>query len=387
MNFACVADLAASSVREGTMDFKLAETLIAPLKEGQTIARDWSLKKIEVATDGTTIEYHIGKDDLRLQLKAKSDKENCFSKSQNFNLTVLCDQDTQLSKVQSTLMSHLTSLIQRNDIDPYRPATDLSALQATYPPQNQTSRARSTFYLVPGHLGDPRDITLRALDILARVSTIFVEHGEEKSASNCLKLWNIDPDMKRIIGIGASTEASGPIATELDRLIATGEDSCLFGVDEGLPAFHDPCDSLLPLLQAREGQLDVRTTGGGSALSAAIMRVMPSDRDQSFLFLGHLETSNSERILERLALTADYPKLPEAKAKAHSYVFYSSGLPFKAAWDLFRRSTQHLDGDLCINANLNCKNEFGYRLPMSQLDSFNVSTIRDLDKLVIWIHP
>ena len=363
------------------MDRKLAESLIAPLAEGQTIARDWRLKQIEIANDGASVEYHIGRTDFRLQLTPKEPSKSCFAQSRNFNLTILCDHDTMLSRAQETLMQHVCRLIQKNDTGDYRVDTGAPP-QAPTPTSDAPSSVRSNVFMVPGHLGNPRDVSVRALDLLARCTTIFIETGEEAVTVDFLNHWGIDATTKRLIGLPPPP----PLRLEdvVDQLAVAGEDACVFGGNEGLPGFHDPCESLMPLLRGR-ADIRLRTVGGGSALSAATMMVTPTDQDQSFLFLGHLEVHNTPRLLDRLAryIAVD----ASGDQLRPSYVFYSSGGAIKAAWQRLSQLCAGLDGEFCLNANLNWESERALRVPMASLDQFDVHGLDDLDKLVIWLHP
>ena len=58
-----------------------------------------------------------------------------------------------------------------------------------------------------------------------------------------------------------------------------------------------------------------------------------------------------------------------------------------AGWVEFLRTARGLSGDLCINANLTCDNEYDHRFALCDAHQFDVTRMHDDDKLVIWIHP
>jgi 16S rRNA C1402 (ribose-2'-O) methylase RsmI len=148
----------------------------------------------------------------------------------------------------------------------------------------------------------------------------------------------------------------------------------------------DPGAVLLSLAQERLDKLEIRTVGGGGALAGAIMRVMPTNDDQSFHFLGHLEERTTRRLLNRIKNTRPH-RWWGLRASRPSYVLFTHGRPLKACWKKFCASTTHLKGEFYLIANLARDNEYTYRLPMNELSKFNATAVDDEDKIVIWLHP
>ena len=150
--------------------------------------------------------------------------------------------------------------------------------------------AAPALYLVPGHLGNPKDISLRGFGVLAGVHNIFLEEGTLDVARVVLQELDLDPASKRWIELPDKDLARGePEAVEVFReLVRRGEAACLFGGCEGTPAFNDPGSGLIR--EADRLGVPVRSIGGPSALNLALMRV-EENLGGGFLFLGRLESA------------------------------------------------------------------------------------------------
>lgn len=136
-------------------------------------------------------------------------------------------------------------------------------------------------FLVPGHLGEPLDLTLRALHVLAGAGLILVEANKLEATRALLDKHGI---------------AAGPIA-ELDEhgsermraCLARGSNVAIFGVNEGIPGFCDPGKG--PVMAA---DVPIRTLGGPSVLGMALMRV-PAEIG-AFTFLGTVHNASEARL-------------------------------------------------------------------------------------------
>ena len=152
--------------------------------------------------------------------------------------------------------------------------------------------AKPTLYLAPGHLGDPDDLSVRALQVLASVPFIFVEGGKSDEVRALLTRFKLRP----------ATGPGAPEIVELDddrargstalgrwrQAVAAGLDTCLFGSNEGIPGFCDPGKVLVMAATEMRDAVQVRSVGGSSALGHALMRV-PS-RLEAFEFWGLLHS-------------------------------------------------------------------------------------------------
>jgi len=148
-----------------------------------------------------------------------------------------------------------------------------------------------TLFVVSTPIGNPGDLTLRALDVLKTVDAVLCE--ERKEGAKFLKSIEVS---KPIIELNEHNEAE-MIQTVLLRLM-NGENLALIS-DCGTPVFNDPGRQLLDLLYG--SKIPVVPVPGASSLMAAIA-VCPFDLDQ-FYFAGFLPPKTEQRaaVLARLA--------------------------------------------------------------------------------------
>ncbi len=142
---------------------------------------------------------------------------------------------------------------------------------------------KGCLYIVATSIGNPRDITLRALDILQAVDAVICE--EYREGSTLLKRLEIQ---KEIIEINEHNEASqSPLVVE--RLRA-GQSMALIS-DCGTPVFADPGATLIHLLV--EEDIPVVPIPGASSLMATLSILdMKLDR---FIYAGFLPRDRAER--------------------------------------------------------------------------------------------
>ncbi|BFU97158.1 MAG: putative Methyltransferase [Nitrospira sp.] len=127
----------------------------------------------------------------------------------------------------------------------------------------QTPPRPGTLYVVGTPIGDPDDITIRALRILRTVPIIAAE--DPRSTQALLAYHGITG------GISGTVTSYGPgnleekISLLLDRLWS-GEDVALVS-DSGMPVIQDPGSRLIAA--ARQAEIPVTSVPGPSALTAA----------------------------------------------------------------------------------------------------------------------
>lgn len=138
-------------------------------------------------------------------------------------------------------------------------------------------------YVVATPIGDPRDITLRALDVLKAVDAVICE--EQREGSTLLKKLGIPTPM---LLLNEHNEAEQ--ATEIAVRIHQGETMALIS-DCGTPVFADPGATLI----ARLVELDVPIVPvpGPSSLMASLS-VLDVHLDR-FLYAGFLPRDKNER--------------------------------------------------------------------------------------------
>ena len=151
-----------------------------------------------------------------------------------------------------------------------------------------------TLYVVATPLGNLRDLTLRALDVLATASVIAAE--DTRVTATLLRRYGI---ATKTISLHAHNEAGR--AAALLALLAEGKSVALVS-DAGTPAISDPGARLVRA--AREAGHPVVPLPGPSALAAAVSAAGLDA--ESFVFLGFLPQQAKAR-RQRLAAFAPLP--------------------------------------------------------------------------------
>ncbi|RLC56100.1 MAG: 16S rRNA (cytidine(1402)-2'-O)-methyltransferase [Candidatus Cloacimonadota bacterium] len=143
---------------------------------------------------------------------------------------------------------------------------------------------KNKLYVVATHIGNPDDITLRALKVLKEVDFVICE--EFKVGSRLLKGYDIKKPLE-LLNEHNETEQTQVI---LNRLVMNGETAAIIS-DAGTPLFADPGNSLV--WQCHQNGIDVVPIPGASSIMAALM-VSGLKLDQ-FLYYGFLPANKDER--------------------------------------------------------------------------------------------
>ncbi len=163
----------------------------------------------------------------------------------------------------------------------------------------------STLYVVATPIGNLKDITLRALEVLQSVDLIACE-----DTRHTLKLLNAHNIKKRLISCRADNEAQS--AAGICRLLAEGR-TVAYASDAGTPSVSDP--GALLVHAVREAGFPVVPIPGVSALSTILS--VAGLRERSVTFEGFL----SPKVGKRRA------RLTELLARGEAFVVYES--PFR----------------------------------------------------------
>jgi 16S rRNA (cytidine1402-2'-O)-methyltransferase len=143
---------------------------------------------------------------------------------------------------------------------------------------------KGKLYVVATPIGNPRDITLRAMDVLQEVDAVICE--EQREGSTLLKKLGID---KEILLVNEHNEAEmGPLIAQ--RMLLQNHSLALIS-DCGTPVFADPGASLISHLT--EMGIPIVPVPGPSSLMAALS-VLDFKLDR-FLYAGFLPRDKDER--------------------------------------------------------------------------------------------
>ena len=141
-----------------------------------------------------------------------------------------------------------------------------------------------TLYVVATPIGNPQDITFRAVEILKTVDRILCE--ERRVGSTLLK--QLDIPQKTLVELNEHNEDA--LAQEFILALAQGENLALIS-DCGTPAFADPGALLIQF--AMEAGFRVVPVPGASSLMT-LLSALPQKVDE-FFFVGFLPRKEEDR--------------------------------------------------------------------------------------------
>lgn len=150
----------------------------------------------------------------------------------------------------------------------------------------QTRALEAGLYLVSTPIGNARDITLRALDVLASADAIAAE--DTRTARRLMEIHGLSLG-RRPVWAYHDHSSEG----ERRRVVAavTAGQSVAYVSEAGTPILADPGFRLAREVRAAGGTVTA-VPGASALLSALVVGGMPSDR---LLFLGFLPASESQR--------------------------------------------------------------------------------------------
>ena len=160
----------------------------------------------------------------------------------------------------------------------------------------------ATLYVVATPIGNLRDITLRALDVLAAVDVIAAE--DTRTTRRLLTHFSI---AKRLIALHQHNEAGA--AGRIVDLLRAGQ-AVAFVTDAGTPGISDPGGTLVKLAR-EQGCNVVPVPGANAAICALSAAGIPASR---FVFYGFLPASSGLRRRE----------LEELRSSPYTLVFYEA---------------------------------------------------------------
>lgn len=148
---------------------------------------------------------------------------------------------------------------------------------------NSQEALKSGLYLVATPIGNMRDITLRAIDVLAGADVILCE--DTRVSGKLLKAYDIQTKL-----IAYHDHSSDALRAQIIGRLQDGEAIALIS-DAGMPLISDPGYKLVKL--ARDNDLYVTSVPGANAALAALqLSGLPSHK---FTFMGFAPTKKMAR--------------------------------------------------------------------------------------------
>ncbi|MDX1957455.1 MAG: SAM-dependent methyltransferase [Leptospiraceae bacterium] len=203
----------------------------------------------------------------------------------------------------------------------------------------------STLFLVSIPIGNPKDLSIRAKEIIQSSELII---GEEwKTTSKFLKSISVDKEFE-LLNEHSTFEDINSIAEK----IAEKEISCLFS-DAGTPLLSDPGLALTKILLSKK--IHIKAIPGPSAFLLAL--VLSGFQTAPFSFLGFLPREEEELNVE----------LKRIKNLKHTLVFYETPYRYKKLISILAKHFSK-DTKIFLGLDLTTENEIQWRGTIFELN-------------------
>lgn len=348
------------------MDEALALRLIHPIRVGEAVWDGWSLVAIDLRPheadfrrDAIHLVFSQG---FSLAITHRSDAAAAF-RTRHFNV-VVCHSEVVLSDAQKGILDLLRERIETNDTQPPR---DWRALIG----EGGVPEGPARFWVIPGHIGNPLDMSIRSLRVLQTIELMFIEEGAIDDVRRVFERFSLGP-LPRIVQV---REDEADIERQLRTGIAGGLTMALFGAGEGAPGICDPGWMVLAALRRVGPDIQVRSTSGGSALTTAMMHLVQPN--STFIFLGLFKwDSGHVTLLDALRYIGPLSReLP--------LVCFATGGELQREWSRLCRACTGLNGRLSLFRNLTRPDEAVAHFALSELTAADPSFMKPDDKVVV----
>jgi len=351
------------------MDKETALRLIQPLCEGGDVVDGWPLSAIKIHHDGMDHRkdqiHLVFSPTLTLTISYRTQQQAAL-KTKHFSLGIR-NSEAELSKAGREIVSIVSERLQANDTVPPQHWVD-GLIQADTPASEE-----AVLWLIPGHIGNPLDLSIRSLRVLKTVDLMFIEAGSQASVEHIYALFNLG-DLPDIFEI---THTDDPIVTHLQSGRDAGKTMALFGVNEGVPGLCDPGWQVIQALKHITPSLRVASTSGGSALTTALMYTQ--HHNGRFVFHELFENTNGThpiiRALSRITPWEDPPTM----------FCFAIGAQLLENWHQLSHACRGLQGTMTFLCNLTFPDERVHHMQLSQLPDSPENLLSASDKVVLRI--
>jgi 16S rRNA C1402 (ribose-2'-O) methylase RsmI len=353
----------------------LVGQLIRPLRVGANVTGAWRLRRAGVSEDGKRIEYTLSPPDLMVVVEPRDDGAAALARSASFNVYYKSEDDVPMEASARAALQAIVELVMRNDLEGVTNPRPDSAPAPSPDTGEAATHEKCTLYLVPGHLSNDRDLGPRTVHALASSQNVFVEQDKEADTGTLLEQLGVDLTRKQIVSIPHDpTQVSRPLA-KFREAVERGEDSCLFGLNDGIPAFCDPGREIVLEAARFADRVRIQSIGGPSALGAVLMRA--ESEIEGFLFAGVLQYETD--------LAAFEPMLGAAAGAGLPIVFYGMGARLKRLLPALLARVPERRGRLSLYCDLTSEREAVSHAELPGEDA--TSALADDSRVVVVIAP
>ena len=354
------------------MNKQLALRLIHPLCEGDEFVNGVTLERIDVECD----ERDQRKDSMRLVFSSGIDvviahrsSNRAAFKTAHFSVSVQQSAETE-PQANQTLIDRLRVLLTANDTSAPRRVVD--AIDAA-PETDDPDALDVDLWLIPGHIGNPLDLSIRTLRVLRTIDVVLVEHGSADVVERLFDQFSLGavPDVREI------QEDRTWVRAVLEEAHRTGKCVGLFGTNEGAPGLCDPGWVVLEVAHTLTPQRSIRSVAAGSALTTALM--YSDNHRHRFEFMGLFQNQDGRSAI--LGAVGRFLPLGDAR----TWIAFADGEGLRARWPDLSGATRALGGSVTLMANVSLGNEYVLRMAMDALPLAVPARVEPEDKIVLRI--
>jgi len=354
------------------MDKGLALRLIQPLQEGDEVCPGHTLVSVDVHLDGSRPRkdaiHYVFSGNLSLILTRRNNGQ-CAFQTPHFNMSIRQPDDV-LSQANRQVVGVVKKRLVENDLQPPRDWLDLTRLPAGGSPND------ADLWLIPGHIGNPLDLSIRALRVLQEADVLFVEDGSEHAVAVIYEQFELGPIPELVF----YPEGPHEIHTVIDRLEkgrSAGKVMAVFGVDEGIPGICDPGWLVIRAASHLVVPLKIRSLSAGSALSTSLMYI--DSPDVPVIFLGLLNApAHTAQIIKML-------RQVKRGSKSPSLIAFTNGQDLTDVWSDMVAVAKDIRGRLFLYKNLTLPGEQVQDFVLSDLSMEAPQDLDASDKIVLRI--
>ncbi len=351
------------------MDIETALRLIDPLTEGGDVVPGWPLRSIEIHQDRLDHQkdqiHLVFSSQLTLTISYRTQQQAAL-KTKHFSLGIR-NADPVLSAAGREIVSVISARLEANDTKP--PQHWVDALVHT----DKSVSVDTDLWLIPGHIGNPLDLSIRSLRVLKTVDLMFIESGSQDSVAQIYARFSLGspPEMIEI------SPAIDLMQAHLDAGRESKKTMALFGANEGVPGLCDPGWRLLQACNQITPPLRVRAISAGSALTTALMYAAQIPRP--FVFMGLFQNQDGSSAL----LRALYRIMPWTTPP--TMICFAKGEDLLKRWSELLRAAHGLQGRMTLMTNLSFPSERTAALRLSPPPDPGQALIDPSDKVVLRI--
>jgi 16S rRNA C1402 (ribose-2'-O) methylase RsmI len=288
-------------------------------------------------------------------------------KTNHFSVSVLLVDGTE-KPTNQPIIDRFRTLLAENDNTP--PTVLLDALST--PDKRGVSDV--DLWLIPGHIGNPLDLSIHSLRILQSIDVLLVEADSTDVVEQIFEQFALG-DLPRVVEI---EENRSWLKTLLEDARNSGHCLGLFGANEGSPGLCDPGWRVLEVANSITPGLVVRSVSAGSALTTALM--YSDSALHRFQFVGLFEnTDGSSPMLGAICRLMPWEE-PQA------FIGFAEGTSLRKRWPDLHRVTRTLHGSLTLMANMSRPAEYVQRICLSDMTQYAPDILAPEDKVVVRVN-